>query len=252
MRYKTAMPSTPPPQTHRRLYQAGALIVSTIAIVAVAVAVLSSGGTSGLTPGKPVPGAAKTLALFAGIPQQGIELGDPQAQVTLVEFGDLQCPLCAQFAENALPAIVSRYVRPGRIRLEFRTLDSIGNDSVRAARMAGAMGIQNRLWEFIDLMYKNQAGENSGYVSDPYLRTLASAIPGVNVSQALRQRASVTVQAQIAQAQRLAKQWHVQGTPAFLLVRTGEPTQLLSPASPSSISSFSGPLDRALAGGQTG
>jgi protein-disulfide isomerase len=246
------MPSTPAPHTRQRLYQVGALLLSTIAIVAVAIAVLSSGGASELAPGKPVPGAPKTLALFADIPQRGIELGEPTAAVTLVEFGDLQCPLCAQFAESVLPAIVSRYVRPGRVRLEFRTLDSIGHDSLRAARMAGAVGEQNHLWELIDLMYKNQASENSGYVTDNYLRALASAIPGVNVNQALRQRTSPTVQAQIAQAQRLATQWHVRGTPAFLLMRVGQPTQVLSPASISSVSSFTGPLDRALTGGRAG
>jgi protein-disulfide isomerase len=234
------------------MYQAGALLLSTIAIVAVAIAVLGGPGATELAPGKPVPGTAKTLALFKGIPQQGIELGNPRAAVTLVELGDLQCPLCAQFAENALPAIVSHYVRPGRIRLEFRNLDSIGNDSVRAAGMAGALGEQNHLWEFIDLMYQNQAAENSGYVTDSYLRALAGAIPGVDVSEALRRRNSMAVQAQILQAQRLAKQWHVQGTPAFLLMRAGAPTQVLSPASPSSASSFTGPLDRALAGGQGG
>jgi protein-disulfide isomerase len=234
-----------------RSYQAGALLISTIAVVAVVIAVLTSGGASELAPGKPVPGAAKTLALFAGIPQHGIELGSHAAPATLVEFGDLQCPRCAQFAENALPTVVSRYVRPGRIRLEFRNLNSIGNDSLRAARMAGAVGEQSHLWEFIDLMYKNQAAENSGYVTDRYLRALAGAIPGVNVGQALRQRTSATVQAQIAQAQQLAARLHVQGTPTFLLMHAGQPAQVLSPPSPSSVSSFTSPIDRALAGAGT-
>jgi protein-disulfide isomerase len=227
----------------------GALLISTIAVVAVAIAVLGGAGSHELEPGKPVPGAQATLALLEGIPQQGIDLGNPQAPVTLVEFGDLQCPQCAQFAQNALPALIARYVRPGRVRLQFRTLDSIGNDSLRAARMAGALGEQNHMWEFIDLMYKNQAAENSGYVTDTYLRALAGAIPGANINQALAQRTSPTVQAQIAQAQRLTRQWHVQGTPAFLLESSGRPTQVLSPASPSSASSFTGPLDHALAGG---
>jgi protein-disulfide isomerase len=137
------------------------------------------------------------------------------------------------------------------VRLEFRSLDSIGNDSLRAARMAGALGEQDHLWEFIDLMYDNQAAENSGYVTDTYLRALTSAIPGANVSQALTRRDSPSVQEQIAQAQQLATRHHVQGTPAFLLERAGESTQMLSPASPSSASSFTSSLDQALAGAQS-
>jgi peptidoglycan/xylan/chitin deacetylase (PgdA/CDA1 family)/protein-disulfide isomerase len=223
------------------------LLLSTIAVVAVAITVLSGGSAPELAPGKPVPGAPGTLALLKGIPQQGIDLGNPQAPVTLVEFGDLQCPQCAQFAQHALPTLLSRYVRSGRVRLQFRSLDSIGNDSLRAARMASAMGEQNHLWEFVDLMYDHQAAENSGYVTDRYLRALAGAIPGAHVNRALIQRASPTVNAQIARAQQLAAQYHVQGTPTFVLEHADGSAQVLSPASTSAASSFTGPLDRALA-----
>jgi protein-disulfide isomerase len=145
------MPSTGTPDSsaRTRLYQLGALVVTTALVATVLIAVLSSGSTSQLAPGKPVPGAAQTLGLLAGIPQHGNTLGNPRAPVTLVEFGDLQCPSCAVFAQDALPAIVSRYVRPGRVMLVFRGLDFIGHDSERAARMAGALGEQNRLWQFV-------------------------------------------------------------------------------------------------------
>jgi protein-disulfide isomerase len=262
VRYKTDVPSAstdkPPPHSdlppsgaasnaRRQLYRIGALLVSVLATAAVVVAVLTSGSTSQLAPGKPVPGAGQTLALFADIPQHGIELGNPSATVTLVEFGDLQCPICAEFAENALPRIVARYVRPGRVRLLFRNLHLIGNDSLRAARMAGAVGEQNHLWEFIDLMYRNQGAENSSYVTDRYLQALASAIPGVDVSLALRARDSAVVQAQIDQASRQAAQRHIRGTPSFLLSRSGEPAHVFTPADLSS-ASFSEALEHALAG----
>jgi protein-disulfide isomerase len=259
------MPSTPadkrPPSpgkpasaaadSRRRLYQLGALLTSVLAAGAVVVAVLTSGSTSQLAPGKPVPGASKTLELFAGIPQRGPELGNPGAPVTLVEFGDLQCPLCAGFAAEALPTIVSRYVRTGRVRLLFRPLDLIGNDSLRAARMAGAVGEQNHLWEFIDLMYRNQGAENSSYVTDRYLQALAGAIPGVNVNRALQARESATVQAQIEQAARQAAGWHIQGTPSFLLSRAGASTHVFTPADLSS-ASFTSALDHELASREGG
>jgi protein-disulfide isomerase len=236
-----------------RLYQLAALTVTILAVGTVAVAVLTSGSTSQLTPGKPVPGATQTLALFAGIPQQGVSLGSQRAPVTLIEFGDLQCPVCAAYAEDALPSIVNRYVREGRVRLMFRSLDSIGSDSARAARMAGAVGEQNHLWEFIDLMYKNQGAENTSYVTDRYLQALGAAIPGVDVSRALRARSSASVEAQIDQAHLLAEQLHLQSTPSFVLVsrsQTGasQKEQVL-PSSDLSSASLEAPIDRALAGG---
>jgi protein-disulfide isomerase len=237
--------STGDSSRRQRLYQLGALLVTAVAVTAVLVAVLTSGSTSQLAPGKPVPGAAQTLALLAGIPQHGSDLGDPHAPLTLVEFGDLQCPSCALFAQNALPSIVTRYVRPGRVLLVFRALDFIGHDSLRAARMADALGEQNHLWQFIDLMYRNQGLENSSYVTDTYLRALAGAIPSVDVPRALAERGSPEVQSQIDQARALALRLHLQGTPAFLLSRTGTPPQRFSPASLDP-GSFSGPLDKLL------
>jgi protein-disulfide isomerase len=230
---------------HARLYRLGALLVTIVAVLAVLVAVLTSGSTSQLAPGKPVPGARQTLALFAGIPQHGNTLGNPHAPLTLVEFGDLQCPSCALFAQNALPSIVARYVRPGRVLLVFRGLHFIGSDSLRAARMAYALGEQDHLWQFIDLMYRNQGLENSSYVTDTYLSAIAGAVGPVDVARALSERNSPTVQSQIGQAQALAQQLHLQSTPAFLLSRTGASPQRFSPASLDP-ESFSGPLDKLL------
>ncbi len=214
-----------------RLYRLGALLVSAVAIAAVLIAVLSSGSTSDLEPGKPVPGAAQTLALFAGIPQQGIALGNPRAPLTLVEFGDLQCPACAQFAQRVLPPIVSRYVRSGRVLLVFRALQFIGEDSRRAAQMAGAVGEQSRMFQFNALMYRNQGAENSGYVTNTYLRALASAIPGVDVARALAARDSAAVQAQLREAQALARRLKLESTPSFLLYRSAGVPRRFEPAS---------------------
>lgn len=239
----------PDVQRRRRLYQVGALAVTTGLVIAVVVVIATGGSPTKLVPGKPVPGATKTLALLAGIPQSGLTLGDPHAPVTLVEFGDLQCPFCAQFAQDALPTVVARYVRPGRVQLVFRNLAFIGPDSGRAARMAAAVGQQNRLWQFIDLAYKNQeTGENTGYVTNDYLKAIAGAIPGVDVTRAVADSAGPGARAQIDQAHALARQFGIRSTPSFLIGRAGQPLQSLSPYDLGA-GSFSGPLDRVLAGG---
>jgi protein-disulfide isomerase len=57
---------------------------------------------------------------FAGIPQDGTALGSASAPATPTEYADLQCPFCADYARDVLPAVVERYVRTGRLRLELR------------------------------------------------------------------------------------------------------------------------------------
>jgi protein-disulfide isomerase len=95
--------------------------------------------------------------------------------VTLVEFADLQCPFCAQWATDAFPDLVEEYVRPGKVRIEFRGLAFIGPDSEKALRAALSAGDQDRLWQTVELLFQNQGGENTGWVSDELLGAVATS-----------------------------------------------------------------------------
>jgi protein-disulfide isomerase len=214
----------------QRLWQLGALIVAGALVVAIAVAVVGGGSTPPLRPGRPVPHAAADQAPFAGIPEQGTALGSPTAPVTLVELADLQCPVCAAFARDALPGLVRDEVRPGRLRIVFAPLTFIGPDSARGARMALAAGAQNRLWPFTALVYANQRDENSGYVTDGFLTALAQSTAGLDGRAALAARAAPALSAALASAAAEAKRLRVTSTPSFALSRTGATPLSFSPA----------------------
>jgi protein-disulfide isomerase len=237
----TATPPKARPNA-RRLWQLGGVLVFAAAVVAVLVVVSRAGNSSPAQAGR-LGQVTQVNARFAGIPQQGITLGEPKAPVTLVEFADLQCPFCRQFAQNALPTLVDRYVRAGKLRLEFRNLAFIGPDSRTAAQAAAGAAAQNKLWPFIDLFYANQGEENSGYVTQGFLRQVAGGVRGLDPSRALRDGAGAQASAQLAQAQALATSNGVSSTPSFLLGRTGG---TLTPLNVTSLSpgSFTGPIDR--------
>jgi protein-disulfide isomerase len=169
-------------------------------------------------------------AEFAGISEHGTLLGDPNAPATLVEFADLQCPFCAQYARDALPGLLRDWVRPGRLRLDLRLLTLIGPDSRRAARMAGAAALQDRLWPFAELFYLNQGAENSGYVTPEFLRAITGATPGLDVQRALNDRSVDTVTAQLTRAQRSADRLGVAATPSFFLLRPARKAVQLHPS----------------------
>jgi protein-disulfide isomerase len=207
-------------------------VVGAAVVVSVAVALSSGRGEhASAATGGHVAGAAFSRNLFAGIPQRGTRLGYPAAPLRLVEFADLECPYCDEYAVQALPTLVRDYVRTGKLQLEFENLSFIGPDSVKAGRVATATSQQNKLWNFVDLLYLNQGTENTGYVTAAYLRRLLGAVPGLNVPVALHASETPAADAALAQASQLATQDGVGGTPTFLIGRTGGGLHPFQPSS---------------------
>jgi protein-disulfide isomerase len=209
----------------RRLWQLGGAAGLAVVVVAIVIAVSGGGGGGHQAPklkaGGSVPGAAQTSALFAGIPERGIELGRASAPVTLVEFADLQCPICREYTLSVLPTLVKSYVRTGKVKMVFRNYSFIGPDSKTAGNMADAAGRQNRLWQFIDLFYENQGEENSGYATPTFLRRIAAGVPGLDVTRAVADAARPAADNAQRATNTLAAQAGINSTPSFLLGRTG-------------------------------
>jgi protein-disulfide isomerase len=205
----------------RRFVVIGAVVAAVVVAAVVAALLLASGGDDEATPGGThLAGADETRALLRGIPQDDIAIGPPDAPVTLVEFADLQCPFCASWATDAFPDVVEEYVRPGKLRIEFRGLAFIGDDSEKALRAALAAGQQDRLWHVVELLYRNQGAENSGWVTDELLDAVGRTA-GLDVDAWHGAFESAAVDGQLAAAERLARANAIQSTPSFLVGRTG-------------------------------
>jgi protein-disulfide isomerase len=172
----------------------------------------------------PSPSASR-LSLFAGVQQHGAALGNPHAPVTVVEYGDLQCPYCGEWSRQTLPGFVSKYVRTGRVRLVFRGMAFLGADSELALRMVVAAGAQNKQWDLLDELYRRQGYENSGWVSDE-LDGAAAAV-GLDPQRLDRVAWSSSTTRALAHAARAAQAAGVQGTPSFEVRRTGRGVQLV-------------------------
>lgn len=151
-----------------------------IVVVAVLIAVSQSGGGS-KSPPSDLRGASQVSSQLQGIPQNGTVLGDPNAKVTVVEFGDLQCPICREFSSQEAPQLISQ-ARQGQIKYELRIWPIIGPQSKPAGEAALAAAAQARYWQFVQLFYANQGSENSGYVTDTFLESIAkgAGVPDIN------------------------------------------------------------------------
>jgi protein-disulfide isomerase len=226
----------------RRAWQLGAVVAVAAVAVVIAAAVSSSGGSTTSPPAN-VDGA-EAAALFRGIPERNGVLGDPDAPLTLTEFVDLQCPFCAQVSTTTLPTIVNDYVRSGKVKLEARTLHFIGPDSTAAAQAAAGAERQGKLWPFLEVFYANQGQENSGYVTEEFLRRVA-ADAGVDADRALAQANGSFAERRLDRATTEAGRLGVDSTPTLVVSGGGRAPHVLD-ADPLDPQAVSAAVDREL------
>jgi protein-disulfide isomerase len=192
-----------------------------LAIVAVAVLIVISQSQSGGGDAGNVEGKTDVDRLLKGIPQERLVLGKPDAAVTLLEFGDLQCPVCKGYSEDVLPQVIEDPVRRGDAKLDFRNYTIIGPESIPAGAAAIAAGEQGRGWSFIELFYRNQGEEDSGYVSDEFLTAVARAAQVPDIGKWNRDRHSNAVLAEVEETTAEARQLGFSGTPSFAIEGPG-------------------------------
>lgn len=208
----------------RRLRMLAGVVLAAIAVVVVAIVISSNSGKSGLQKGAQ---ASKTSAsvnsMLAGIPQSGNTLGSPTARTTVTEFGDLQCPICRDFALSSENQLISNDVRSGKVKLVYRSLmTATGNGPdpsifVPQQASAYAAGLQRLAWNYILLFYHEQGQEDTAYVNDAYLNGLAHQIPGLDFAKWSSDRKSSTLAAQVNQDMQAAQSAGYNSTPTIVV-----------------------------------
>jgi protein-disulfide isomerase len=225
------------------------VLLVVVAVLAVGRVDRSSSKASASRPeavAKPLPGAAGVQRLLGGIPQRGNLLGSPSAPVSMIEYVDLQCPYCGLFETRAMPTVISRYVRTGKLKVEARVIAFIGPNSSAGRKAAIAAGNQDRLFNFMQILFLNQGKENTGWLGNAMMRRAATSIPGLHVARLLSERNSpaVALQAQRFDADKTAA--NVQVTPTVFVGKSGTALHPLRLASPSDAGAVLQAVDAAL------
>jgi protein-disulfide isomerase len=223
-----------------RLTQLG--VVVAIVVVAIVVILVATGGGSKKGIGnkhEQNATVAEVTRLIGGIPQSGNTLGSPTAPVTLKYFGDLECPICRDFTLGALPQIIQKYVRAGKVRVEYHSMSTAtGNAEKEGAEPAGtfndqqiaalAAGKQDKGWYYIETFYHEQGEEASGYVNESFIQGIAKQVPGLNLTQWQTDRSSSALAEGIETDRQLANNEGFEGTPSFLIGKTGGGTEKIT------------------------
>jgi protein-disulfide isomerase len=192
---------------------AGGVFLAIIVIVVVII-VAGSGGSSGGSPTDLVE-RGDVQKLLAGIPQNATVLGRPTAPVKLYEYGDLQCSGCRYYSEEILPEVIEKQVKKGEASITFRNFTIIGPDSIPAGEAALAAGAQGKGWSFIETWYRNQGGENSGYVTKDFVESMAKYVGIPNVAKFMQEWESGKYKKQVESTTGQANKFGFESTPSF-------------------------------------
>ena len=148
--------------------------------------------------------------------KNGTFLGDPNALVTVIEYGDFQCSHCRNFYATTEGDLIDTYVTTGQVLYEYRPLNFLGPESTLSAEASLCAADQNMFWEYHDVVFANFSTGNTGGYAESRLVEFASTLnmdvdafsaclAGGEKSEAL---AEINVGADAA---------GVGGTPAFLI-----------------------------------
>jgi protein-disulfide isomerase len=199
------------------LLLAGAIAV---AVVAVAVIVLLDQGASPSAADASGTASEKTL-------------GAADALVVVVEYGDFQCPYCQIFAEGAGQQLREEYVDTGQVRLVYRHLAFIGDESTWAAEASECANEQDRFWDYHDKLYEEQAGENEGAFAKDNLKRFAAEL-GLDTERFDQCFDARTYRDQVQADINDARQRRINATPSLLVdgqyIQNGANYQVLQAA----------------------
>ncbi len=172
-------------------------------------------------------------------------LGSASAPVTIIEYGDYQCPNCQRFATQTKPLIAENYIDNGKVKLIFKDFVIYGNDSANGALAAHCASDQGKFWEMHNHIYQNQRGTNSGWLSVDNIKKFASSID-LNMEQFDSCFDGKKYAQRVAEGLSEGKTVGVNGTPTFIIIDSNGKMMTVRGAQP--FSTFKQILDEALEG----
>lgn len=187
------------------------------------------------------------LSLTNLVQQGSPYMGDPStAPITIIDFSDFQCYLCARYVKATEPLIKDTYIETGKVVLVFKHLPNRGFDSMGASIAAQCTHEQGRFWDFHKILYENQKPIDSGWVNKENLKKFAAKINGLDIEQFNECLDSQKYKEFVGKDINLGSSFGFQDTPSFVIVNSkdGSNPEVLQGAHP--FPSFKAIIDRRL------
>jgi protein-disulfide isomerase len=160
---------------------------------------------------------------LAGIPQSNETLGSSRAPLKMLYFNSPSSPISQEWQSNVFPTLVRKYVRTGKLQIQWHGIDVIEPPTVPGDRFVAAAGLQNHLWDVLDDVMANQGRYGTDWLTPTLLERVGAAIPGFNVAAAIAAASTPGITHELAVDEQQADKDRVSGVPEFRLGRRGGP-----------------------------
>ncbi len=162
-------------------------------------------------------------------------LGNPDAPITIVEFGDYQCHQCYNWFHNTKPTIFENYVDTGKANFVFVDLAFLGKDSPKAAQASYCAEDQGKYWEYHNILYNSQESQiDNGWANSERLKAFAFSLGlDMELFDSCLDSGKYTKRIQYNISE--AKKHGIRGTPGFFIIGPDGQEQQISGAQPYSV-----------------
>ena len=150
-----------------------------------------------------------------------IIMGDPNAKITIVEFGDYQCTFCYKFHEETMKKITDEYIKTNNVNFIYKDFPLNGKQSILASEAVYCAQKQNKFWEYHNILYNNWGGENTGWITENVLLGFAKDLE-MNLDDFSQCLGNSEFRQKVLDNERFGREIGINATPSFLIFNDNE------------------------------
>ena len=148
-------------------------------------------------------------------------LGNSDAEITVVEFGDYQCTFCYKFHNDVMKKINEKYIKSGDVNFVYKDFPLNGKPSILASEASYCAQQQGQFWTYHNMLYDNWGGENTGWITQNVLTNFAKESE-LNLEQFNSCMENSEFRQKVLNNEQFAKEININATPSFLIFDNNE------------------------------
>ena len=148
-------------------------------------------------------------------------LGNPNAKITILEFGDYQCTFCYKFHDETMKKIDEEYIKTDNVNFIYKNFPLNGEQSILASEASYCAQKQNKFWEYHNTLYNNWGGENTGWITENVLLGFARDV-GLNLDSFSQCLEDSEFRQKVLDDEQFGKEIGINATPSFLVFNDNE------------------------------